>query len=94
MCSGSLVVSDPCLPHPSFIANEHYLQESTRRIPDLLEWLLKTEDGNREAERICSNADGLITGSFDNHHTMLQMLRFLSFHRSRDGEPASGREVQ
>ncbi len=94
MCSGSLVVSDPCLPHPSFIANEHYLQESTRRIPDLLEWLLKTEDGNREAERIRSNADGLITGSFDNHHTMLQMLRFLSLHRSRDGEPASGREVQ
>lgn len=49
MCSGSLVVSDPCLPHPDFVANEHYLQENARYIPDLLEWLLKTEDGAREA---------------------------------------------
>jgi len=86
MCSGSLVVSDPCLPHPNFIANEHYLQESTRRIPDLLEWLLTTEDGNREAERIRGNVDKLITNSFDRRHTMSKMLRFLSLHRSRDGE--------
>ncbi len=86
MCSGSLVVSDPCLPHPSFVANEHYLQENTRRIPDLLEWLLTTEDGNREAERIRGNVDKLITNSFARRHTMTQMLRFLSQHRSRDGE--------
>lgn len=90
MCSGSLVVSDPCLPHPSFIANEHYLQESTRRIPDLLEWLLTTEDGNREAERIRCNVDDLITNSFDRRHTMSQLLRFLSKHRSRDGEASTG----
>lgn len=86
MCSGSLVVSDPCLPHPSFIANEHYLQEGTRRIPDLLEWLLTTEDGNREAERVRSNVDDLITNSFDRRHTMSQMLRFLSQHRLRNDE--------
>jgi hypothetical protein len=83
-------VSDPCLPHPSFIANEHYLQERTRSIPDLLEWLLTTQDGNREAERIRSNVDDLITNSFDRRHTMSQMLRFLSQHRSRDGEASTG----
>ena len=88
MCSGSLVVSDPCLPHPNFVANEHYLQESARRIPDLLEWLLTTEDGNREAERVRANVDSLITNSLDRRHTMLQLLRFLSLHRSRDGESA------
>jgi hypothetical protein len=88
MCSGSLVVSDPCLPHPHFVANEHYLQESARRIPDLLEWLLTTEDGNREAERVRANVDSLITNSLDRRHTMLQLLRFLSLHRSRDGESA------
>jgi hypothetical protein len=86
MCAGSLVVSDPCLPHPSFVANEHYLQESTRRIPDLLEWLLTTEDGNREAERVRSNVNDMMVTSFDRHHTMAQLLRFLSQHRSRDGE--------
>jgi SAM-dependent methyltransferase len=90
MCSGSLVVSDPCLPHPSFVANEHYLQENMRRIPDLMEWLLTTEDGSREAERVRGNVDKLITNSFDRRHTMSQMLRFLSLHRSRDGEASPG----
>ena len=84
MCSGSLVVSDPCLPHPDFIANEHYLQENARHIPDLLEWLLSTDDGAREAERVRSNVDSLITGSLGTKHTVARMLRFLARHRSRE----------
>jgi SAM-dependent methyltransferase len=83
MCSGSLVVSDPCLPHPDFIANEHYLQENARHIPDLLEWLLKTEDGAREAERVRANVDRLITNSFETNHAIARMLRFFAHHRSR-----------
>jgi SAM-dependent methyltransferase len=83
MCSGSLVVSDPCLPHPNFIAGEHYLQENSRHIPDLLEWLLRTEDGSREAERVRVNVDRLITETYDTARATVQMLRFLSFHRAR-----------
>ncbi len=86
MCSGSVVVSDPCLPHPSFVANEHYFQERTRHIPDLLEWLLTTEDGGREAERVRANVDTLITNVFETRRTAAQILRFLSLHRARDGE--------
>lgn len=84
MCSGSLVVSDPCLPHPDFVANEHYLQENARHIPDLLEWLLRTEDGAREAERVRANVDSLITTSFETQHTVARLLRFLAQHRSRE----------
>ena len=84
MCSGSLVVSDPCLPHPDFVANEHYLQENARHIPDLVEWLLKTEDGGREAERVRANVNSLITESFGTNHTVARMLRFLAQHRSRE----------
>jgi SAM-dependent methyltransferase len=84
MCSGSLVVSDPCLPHPDFVANEHYLQENARYIPDLLEWLLKTEDGAREANRVRANVDSLITNSFDTKRTVARMLRFFAQHRSRE----------
>lgn len=84
MCSGSLVVSDPCLPHPDFVANEHYLQENARHIPDLLEWLLRTEDGAREAERVRANVDSLITNSFGTKHTVARMLRFLAQHRTRE----------
>lgn len=84
MCSGSLVVSDPCLPHPDFVANEHYIQENARRIPDLLEWLLRTEDGAREAERVRANVDTVITKSFETKHTVARMLRFFEQHRSRE----------
>jgi len=84
MCSGSLVVSDPCLPHPDFVANEHYLQENARHIPDLLEWLLRTEDGAQEADRVRSNVDSLITNSFETKHTVARMLRFFAQHRSRE----------
>ena len=84
MCGGSLVVSDPCLPHPSFIANEHYLQESARHIPDLLEWLLTTEDGEREAERVRSNANTLITETYDVKRTVTELLSFFARHRSRE----------
>ena len=84
MCSGSLVVSDPCLPHPDFVANEHYLQENARHIPDLLEWLLRTEDGAREAERVRANVDSLITNSFETRRTAHRLLGFLAHHRSRE----------
>ena len=84
MCGGSLVVSDPCLPHPSFVANEHYLQESARHIPDLLEWLLTTKDGEHEAERVRSNANKLITETYDVKRTATELLSFFARHRSRE----------
>ncbi len=83
MCSGSLVVSDPCLPHPDFIAGEHYLQESPRHLPDLLEWLLRTEEGAREAERVRANVNRLITETYDTRRAVARMLRFFLLHSSR-----------
>ena len=84
MCSGSLVVSDPCLPHPDFVAGEHYLQENLRHIPDLLEWLIKTEDGMREAERVRANVDALMASTFGTKHTVARVLRYFAQHRARD----------
>ncbi|GAB0119439.1 methyltransferase domain-containing protein [Acidisoma sp. 7E03] len=83
MCAGSVVVSDPCLPHPDFIAGTHYFQEQTRHIPDLLEWLLRSEDGRRAAERVRANVDDLLTHYFDTRHTAAAMLRFLGQHKAR-----------
>jgi len=56
MAGGSVVVSEPCLPHALYKPGVHYFEETGRRMPDLLEWLLKTEDGRAEAERIRTNA--------------------------------------
>ena len=76
MCSGSVVVSDPCLPHPDFIAGKHYFQEQARHIPDLLEYLLRTKDGERQAEEMRANVNNLISNAFDTRRTMTKLLSF------------------
>ncbi|MDT8870873.1 hypothetical protein RAA17_06200 [Komagataeibacter rhaeticus] len=40
MANGSVVVSEPCLPHPVFRPGIHFLEETGRHIPNLIEWLL------------------------------------------------------
>ncbi|RFP00858.1 hypothetical protein BGC31_14125 [Komagataeibacter xylinus] len=52
MANGSVVVSEPCLPHPVFRPNVHFLEESGRHIPNLIEWLLNTPDGQAKAEEV------------------------------------------
>jgi hypothetical protein len=42
---GACVVSDPCFPDPVFVSGAHYLEEATRHLPELLVWLLGTQDG-------------------------------------------------
>jgi SAM-dependent methyltransferase len=81
MCSGSVVVSDPCLPNPNFVAGEHYFQETLRHIPDLLEWLLRSPEGAREAARVQRNVAELLANSLAPRRTVLRLLRFLNSHR-------------
>ena len=47
---GACVVTDPCLPNPVFAAGIHYLEESARHIPELVRWLLLTEDGRSKLD--------------------------------------------
>ena len=44
---GAAVVTDPGLPHPIYQPGVHFLQESTRHLPELIRWLLETPDGRR-----------------------------------------------
>jgi hypothetical protein len=81
MCSGSVVVSDPCLPNPNFVAGEHYFQESMRHIPDLLEWLLRTPDGQREAARVQRNVQELLVDPLSPRRAAAKLLRFFASHR-------------
>ncbi|MGK7867592.1 methyltransferase domain-containing protein [Falsiroseomonas sp. E2-1-a20] len=81
MCAGSVVVSDPCLPNPNFVPGEHYFEEIPRHIPDLIEWLLRTPDGRREAARVQRNCRNLLTSDLAPHHTALKLLRFFASHR-------------
>ncbi|MFT9399568.1 hypothetical protein [Acetobacter sp.] len=56
MASGAVVVTEECFPHPLYKVGEHYMVESSRHIPNLIEWLLNTSDGEKESRRIQKNA--------------------------------------
>jgi hypothetical protein len=47
----ALVVSGPLLPHPIFRPGVHYFEDSRRRIPKLIDWLIDTPEGRLAAER-------------------------------------------
>jgi len=60
MCSGSLVVSEPCLPHPFIVPGQHYFEEQPRYLPDLIEWLLSSSDGREAAQRVIMQTGDLM----------------------------------
>jgi len=47
---GACVVTDPGLPNPVFVPGIHYLEESARHLPELIRWLLSTEDGRSKLD--------------------------------------------
>lgn len=77
MASGSVVVSEPCLPHPVLRPGVHYFEENTRQIPDLLEWLLRSEDGRRRAAAVQGHAAALLAADPDGRRTAARVLSFL-----------------
>ncbi len=86
ICAGSLVVSEPCLPDPNFIAGQHYFEESIRLIPDLVEWLLEDEQGRQEADRVRHNATALLAGLFTPADVADRLLAFIATNKGGDRE--------
>ncbi len=80
MSSGSVVVSEPCLPHPDFKPGVHYFEENARHMPDLLEWLLRTDEGRREAGRVRANVQALILDGTRSRQNAARLLEFLLEH--------------
>jgi hypothetical protein len=77
MSMGSVVVSEPCLPHPFLRAGEHYLEAPARQMPELLEWLLHTPDGHREAARVQAAAQQALATSLDPARAAARVLALL-----------------
>jgi hypothetical protein len=78
MASGSVVVSDPCLPHPQLKPGEHYFEEEPRQIPNLIDWLLRDTEGRREARRVRDNASEHLKRNRDRRVQVSELLRRLS----------------
>jgi hypothetical protein len=71
------VVSNPCLAHPIFKAGQHYFEESLSRIPKLLAWLLDTEEGRAEADRVRRAAFETLVQCCPLQASSVALLRFL-----------------
>jgi hypothetical protein len=78
LCTGSVVVSEPCLPHPAFRPGVHYFEETGRHIPNLIEWLLRSEDGRQAARAVQQNARHLLARQFSAERNAAAVLRFLA----------------
>lgn len=50
--SKTVVVTEPCFPHPLFKPGVHYFEEAPRHIPHLIDWLARTPDGQARAEEM------------------------------------------
>jgi hypothetical protein len=76
----ALVVSTHCLPHPIFKSGTHYLEETMKRIPGLIEWLLTTPDGMQLAERIRNEAFAALVENNSSHRSAMQLVGFIADH--------------
>jgi hypothetical protein len=83
MYSNSVVVSEPCLPHPYFKPGVHYFEENQRLIPSLVEWLLRTDEGRHEADRVRGNALDAVSRFNSSHQDSSHILRFMLTHNHR-----------
>jgi hypothetical protein len=80
MSSGSVVVSEPCLPHPVYRPGIHYFEEVDRRMPDLIEWLIRSTDGQRRAEEVRNNALSALAAASSPSRNGERVARFLYRH--------------
>lgn len=48
----TVVVTEPCFPHPLYKPGTHYFEEAPRHIPHLVEWLARSSDGQARAEDV------------------------------------------
>jgi hypothetical protein len=77
LCTGSVVVSEPCLPHPLIRAGEHYFEASARQMPNLIEWLLQSDDGRAAAQAMQASARRLLAETLDPARTAMDVLGWL-----------------
>ena len=74
---GSVVVSEPCLPHPAIRAGEHYFAATLPALPELIGWLLHAADGQAAAEAARTAATRLLDGALHPAAAGAPLITFL-----------------
>ena len=57
----TVVVSEPCFPHPLYKPGLHYFEEAPRHIHHLTEWLARSPEGQAKAEEVRERAHRELT---------------------------------
>ena len=60
----TLVLTEPCLPAPGFVAGEHYLECSLSDFPSMIAWLLRTSEGMNTCETVSAKANKQLREQF------------------------------
>ena len=71
----SVVVTEPCFPHPVFKPGEHYFEEAPRHIPHLIAWLVRSPDGQTKAEEMRERAFATLVDRATAKDAALLLLR-------------------
>jgi hypothetical protein len=74
---GACVVSDPSFADPVFASGEHFLEEATRHLPELLRWLLGTREGQTKMSEIAAAGYQRAASPAARAAMLLPMLRAL-----------------
>lgn len=77
MATGSVVVSEPCFHPSAFKPGTHYFEETERQLPNLLDWLLRSDEGQAEAEKVRKNAIALISDEIGSQRAVGRLCTFL-----------------
>ncbi|MBI1213571.1 MAG: hypothetical protein GC190_19100 [Alphaproteobacteria bacterium] len=70
----TVVVSEPCFPHPLFKPGVHFFEEAPRHIADLVYWLATTPEGQAKAEEVRARAYETLVGEANAKSAALRLL--------------------
>ncbi len=74
----TVVVTEPCFPHPLFKPRVHFFEEAPRHLPDLVHWLATTPEGQAKAEAVRTRAFADLVGEASAKAAGLRLLGALA----------------
>lgn len=77
MCSGAVVVSDPCQTVTGIIPGEHYLEADSMNMGEMIEWLLRDREGQMLCAQIRHNASRLLADAHRANASAIHVADFL-----------------
>jgi len=74
----TVVVTEPCFPHPLFKPGVHFFEEAPERVPDLVQWLATTPEGHAKAEEVRARAYDTLVAEASAKSAALRLLAEMS----------------